>query len=84
MSWRNEKQHKPRSEKDSDFRFDQKQPRNQYSSAGITAREASSLMNAIRACDRVLGKPNLYIQYELKLKEARDYIEEVLREANRL
>ena len=79
MNMRDSSRDKPRY-----FSSDGKQVRNRHSSAGITAREASSLWNYMNRMRAISEKNNLFIGYKRRLVEAADLIEELLRESDRL
>ena len=63
----------------------EKQVRNQYTGgAGITQREANSLLSAYERIRSIASKRNLYVVYERKLLEAGDLLLEVLVQADRI
>ena len=66
------------------FPSPKKQVRNRHSSAGITAREATSLYKYMMQMRKMSEKNNLFIGYKRRVVEAADIIEELLRKSDRL
>jgi len=64
--------------------FSVKQTRNRHSSAGITAREADTILKSIRKLEKISEKKNLYIMYERDLLKAAQILTELLEKANRI
>lgn len=60
-----------------------KQVRNQYSSAGITQREADTIQRCMDKLSNISEKNNLYVRYRLRIKKALEELEQLLVEADR-
>tara|TARA_Y100000401_G_scaffold67122_1_gene53702 strand:- start:471 stop:701 length:231 start_codon:yes stop_codon:yes gene_type:complete len=61
----------------------EKQARNRYSSAGITAREANMLWSMVFKLRKLENKNNLYVGHAQRILDARLTLELLLEEADR-
>lgn len=61
-----------------------KQHGNRHHSAGITAREANTILGSLEKIFKISQKKNLYIGYENRLVQATQLMYEVLEQSGRI